>query len=145
MAFVPRIKVGVSYILSKSLPHIQSIDDGEPGIKNIKIEGTRGDGELIIPGGRNSQDIIVNGIILAQDKTLPDGTPYSNPSGTNYEKIMEQIDWLRLNVPTTEIHLYIEKTSSTYDDYVVRRVDKINFPDNLRRSVQGYTIVFRRM
>jgi len=145
MGFVPKVKVGSSYVTSKILPHIQGVDDAEPGIKNIEIEGTRGDGSLIIPGGRESQDIIIDGIILASDSSLPDGTAYSNPNGTNYEKIMEQIDWLRINVPTTETHLYVEKTSSTYDDYVVRRIGKIIFPKNLRRNIQEYTITFRRM
>ena len=87
--FVPKIRIGASYVLSKSLPHVQSISDKQPGIKNVEIEGIRGDGSLIIPGGRPSYNIVINGILLAIDFTLPDGTSYSIANGTNYEKLME--------------------------------------------------------
>lgn len=142
--FVPRIRIGASYATSKALPHIQSITDVQPGIKNIVIEGIRGDGALVIPGGRPSYNITVEGILLASDTTLPDGTAYSTANGTNYEKLEEQIDWLRTYVVTTETKLYVEKTDATYDTYTVRRLNSINFPDSLRTSIQSYTIAFRR-
>ena len=142
--FVPRIRIGASYGASKALPHIQSITDVQPGIKNIVIEGIRGDGALVIPGGRPSYNITVDGILLASDSTLPDGTAYATANGTNYEKLTEQINWLRTYVVTTETHLYVEKTDATYDNYTVRRLNRINFPDSLRTSIQSYTISFRR-
>ena len=145
MSFVPKIKFGSSYGTAKTLPHVQSIEDNEPGIKNILIEGIRGSGALVIPGSRPSYDIVIKGLLLASDTTLPDGTSYTNPSGTNYEKLTEQINWLRTNIVTTESHLYVEKSSTvTYDDYVVIRLEEIVFPDNLRKSTQEYIITVRR-
>lgn len=143
--FVPRIRIGASYAASKALPHIQSITDIQPGIKNIVIEGIRGDGALVIPGGRPSYNITVQGILLSSDTTLPDGTAYATADGTNYEKLTEQMDWLRTYVVTDETHLYVEKTDATYADYTVRRLGDIGFRDSLRTSVQEYSISFRRI
>ena len=145
MSWIPRIRFGSSYVTSKVLPHVQSIGNIEPGIKNIQIEGIRGDGSLVIPGGRPSYDIIVRGILLGSDTTLPDGTAYDSPTGTKYEHIAEQIDWLRDNIDTEESYLYVDKTSGVYDSYLVRRISEIQFPDSLRNSVQEYIINFKRI
>jgi hypothetical protein len=143
MGWIPKIKLGSSYVTAKQLPHVQSISDIEPGIKRVQIEGVRGAGELIIPGSRPAYNIVIRGILLGSDTTLPDGTAYAAPTGTKYEHIAEQIDWLRDNIGTEESYLYVDKTSADYDTYIVRRIDEIQFSDSLRNSVQEYAIAFR--
>jgi len=139
-AFVPEVLYN-----NKKLPHIQSILDPKPAKKNIVIEGIRGSGCLIIGGGTSSFDIVLAGILTASDTQLPDGTPLTKPNGTEYEKIMEQKNYLETIIPAenTDRILKVEKADGSYNQYTVRRVSDIEYPESQRISVQTYTIRFK--
>ena len=140
MAFVPEVKYN-----NEKLPHIQAIFDPKPPKKSVVIEGIRGAGCLIIGGGTSSYDITLRGILLSTDKQLPDGTPYTKPSGTDYEKIMEQKAYIESTIPAenTDRTLQVETADGTYANYTVRRLDDIAYPASQRIAVQEYVVRFK--
>lgn len=138
--FVPEILYN-----DKKLPHIQNILDPKPAKKNIVIEGKRGAGCLIIGGGTSSYDIVVTGILLACDTQLPDGTALTKPNGTEFEKLMEQKNYIETTVAAENVDrvLKVEKADGSYNSYTVRRLDDIDYPENQRISTQEYVIRFK--
>lgn len=136
-AFVPEIKYN-----NKVLPHIQSIADPKPAKKNVVIEGIRGAGCLIIGGGTSSFDIVLTGILLADDLQLPDGSALAKPTGTEYEKIMEQKNYIETNIPAENVDrvLQVEKADGSYTSYTVRRITDIEYPANQRIAGQEYIV-----
>jgi hypothetical protein len=138
--FVPEILYN-----NKKLAHIQAVLDPKPPKKNVVLEGIRGAGCLIIGGGTSSYDIVLTGIMLADDTQLPDGSAYAKPTGTEYEKIMEQKNYLETVIPAenTDRTLKVEKSDGSYNSYTVRRITDIEYPANQRISVQEYTVRFK--
>ena len=114
-----------------NLPHVFSIRDPKEGIKATVIEGTRGDGAIIIPGGKRSQEIVVRGNIF----------------GTDYEDLTAKMNEMRSQV-TTEVatltlsHLAGETPGIDWS-YIVRRITEINFSESLRLDSQEYEITFK--
>ena len=135
--FVPEIKYN-----AKLLAHIQTIFDPKPPKKSIVIEGVRGAGCLVIGGGTSSYDITLRGLIVAADPQLPDGSAYVKPNGTEYEKIMEQKNYLETTIPAenTDRTLQVESADGTFINYTVRRIENIEYPASQRISVQEYLI-----
>lgn len=115
-------------------PYVYSIDDPVPGMKATIHEGNRADGSIVIPGGKESVDITLKGVLIGDD----------------YSAIMTAISTMRTKVTsavsTLSLQHYDEDTSAWVSDwsYTVRRIDKIKWDeDNLRTSHQKYELSFR--
>ena len=100
------------------------------GMKETIIEGTRADGCIIIPQGKKSQRITINGVILGED----------------YKEITDKMNTMKSNISTDVATLTMEHyyggdwvTDWTYN---VRRIGEIEFPASLRTSYQDYNINF---
>lgn len=112
-------------------PHIFQISDPKEGMKATVIEGTRGDGVIVIPGGKKSQEIIVRGRLIDND---------------GYADLTTLINTMRNMVTTDQVTLTLEHwTGSTWQQdwqYTVRRIDEIDFPESLRIWEQEYSVRF---
>lgn len=115
------------------LPLVQSISDPEAGIKATKIDGTRGNGCIIIPAGKQSAEIRVRGILFDTD---------------GYIDITTLMATMRSSVTTNSATLTLKYWNgsgyTTSWTYTVRRISPIEFPesDDLRTSAQPYEITF---
>jgi len=112
------------------LPHVQSVDDPKEGIKATVIQGTRGDGSIVIPGGKKSQEIVVRGKLFDAD---------------GYKDLTTLMNTMRTSV-TTDVGTL---TMKHYDggwitdwQYTVRRITEIRFPSSMRTQDQDYEITF---
>jgi hypothetical protein len=54
---------GLEYIF----PHVFQVSDPKEGMKATVIEGTRGDGAIVIPGGKKSIELIIRGRLIDND------------------------------------------------------------------------------
>ena len=111
------------------LPHVFHVSDPKEGIKATVIRGTRGDGSIIIPGGKKSQEIIVRGNLCA----------------SNYVLLTSLMNELRQKVTTNVATLKLQHYDGSWIDdwaYTVRRIDEIRFPQSLRTGFQEYEITF---
>jgi len=113
------------------LPHIFHISDPKEGMKATVINGTRGDGAIVIPGGKKSAEIIVTGRLLDND---------------GYADLTTLIIGLKTAVTTNQATLTLKHwTGSTWANdwsYQVRRIDEITFSESLRTYDQEYEITF---
>lgn len=115
----------VAYIL----PLVFSVSDPKEGMKATVIKGTRADGSIVIPGGKESQEIRVKG----------------NLAGEDYNEITTKMNEMRTKVTTDLAYLKLEHYDSgwvTDWEYTVRRIEEIVFPQSLRTSAQEYQITF---
>lgn len=113
-----------------TLPTVFHVSDPEPGIKSTVIRGTRGDGSIIIPGGKKSQEIRVRGKLFA------DG----------YKALTTLINEMRDEV-TTDLAILTMKHKEGEDwipdwSFTVRRIEEIRFPQSLRTGIQEYECSF---
>lgn len=113
------------------LPHVFSLSDPKEGMKATVIQGTRGDGAIIIPGGKRSQEIRVKGWLFDSD---------------GYEDLTTLMNEMRSKVTTNLATLTLKHwTGAIWQNdwsYAVRRIEEINFPESLRTDVQDYEINF---
>ena len=118
---------GLEYIF----PNVFSISDPEKGMKATVIEGTRGDGSIIIPGGKKSIDITIRGRLIDND---------------GYADLTTRMASMRNLVTTDQSTLTLEHwTGSTWQtdwEYTVRRIEPIDFPESLRTWEQEYSVRF---
>ncbi len=99
------------------------------GKKDTIIEGNRGDGAIVIPGGKKAQTITIRGIL----------------AGDDYVAITALMNTMKTNI-TTDIATLTMK----HDDggevidwqYTVKRIGEIRFPDTFRTSSQEYEADF---
>jgi len=110
--------------------NVQQISDPKEGMKATVIKGTRGDGSIIIPGGKKSQEIIIKGKLFDND---------------GYKDLTTLINDMRDKL-TTEVATL---TMKHYDggwvndwSYVVRRIEEIRFPKSMRTESQDYEVSF---
>lgn len=111
-------------------PLVFSISDPQEGMKSTIIEGNRGDGSLVIPGGKKSQDIKLRG------KIAEDG----------FVNISTEMASMRTKVTTDIATLKMQFYSGGWNtvwSYNVRRISEISFPQSLRTDVQEYQLEFR--
>jgi len=115
------------------LPLVQSISDPQPGMKATVIKGNRADGCIIIPSGKESIEINVEGILF-------DADGYADLTTL----IAEMKTKVTTNVATLTLKHWSGSTWVTDWAYNVRRIDPIEFPnsDDLRTSAQPYRIKF---
>jgi len=96
--------------------------------KAIVVEGQRGIGSLVIDAGEDSPDIIIRGLLFV-------------PGGQGYEELTALIDALESAIVfNTPYVLKLSKTSSTSYSYNVKRVEPIEYPENLRNNSQDYIV-----
>ena len=110
-------------------PQAQSIADPKEGMKATIIHGTRGDGAIVIPGGKKSQTITVQGKLWAED----------------YKALTTLMNTLKSSITTDIATLTMKhyEPGEVIDwAYTVRRIGEINFPPSLRTSIQEYSISF---
>jgi hypothetical protein len=112
-------------------PHVFAISDPQQGIKATVIEGTRGDGSIVIPGGKKSQEITIQGRLIDND---------------GYADVTTLMATMRTMVTTDQSTLTLMHwTGSTWANdwnYSVRRIDEIDFPESLRTWDQEYSVRF---
>jgi hypothetical protein len=113
-----------------NLPIVQSETGSNlTGKKDTIIEGNRGDGAIVIPGGKKSQTITIRGILIGDD----------------YKAITALMNTMRANITTNVATLKMTHQDSgeiTDWTYTVKRITEIRFPENLRISSQEYEIDF---
>ena len=113
------------------LPLVYSISDPKEGVKATVIPGTRGDGSIVIPGGKKSQTILVKGYIV-------------NHNG--YEDVMSDLSTLKSSISNQIATLTLKHWSGatwiTDWAYTVVRIDEIEFNESLRTDYQEYQIRF---
>ena len=112
------------------LPYVYHVTDPKEGMKATIIRGTRGDGSIVIPGGKKSQEIIVRGTLMADD----------------YNALTALMDEMRTKVTTNVATLELQHLSGVTWipdwSFSVRRIEEIRFPQSLRTSGQKYEIIF---
>lgn len=112
-----------------TFPYTFHITDPKEGMKATVIGGGRGDGSIIIPGGKKSQEIVIRGKF----------------GGSNYLEINTLITTMKQQVTTNIATLKLEHYDSgwvTDWSYQVRRIDEIRFPQSMRTSSQEYEATF---
>jgi hypothetical protein len=110
-------------------PHVFQINDPIPGMKATVIEGSRGSGSIVIPGGQKSIEILVRGRLIAN----------------GYDALNTLITTMKTMVTTDQVTLTLQHYTTTWVQdwsYVVRRIDEIDFPESLRTWDQEYSIRF---
>ena len=120
-----------------TFPYVYSLDDPIPGMKATVHKGNRGDGSIVIPGGKESIDITIKGVLI----------------GDNYSDLITAMNSMRTNVTTNVATLSLQHYDSEIsgggdwvDDwaYTVRRIDKIKWEeDNLRTTYQKYEVTLK--
>jgi hypothetical protein len=114
-----------------TFPIVQSVSDPKEGMKATVIEGTRGDGVIIIPGGKKSQEIRISGIIVDNDGYTDITAEMSNMKSK-----------VSTNVATLSLQHYIGGSWVNDWAYLVRRIDEITFSDSFRTVDQPYECRF---
>ena len=113
------------------LPYVFHITDPKEGMKATVIHGTRGDGSVVIPGGKRSQEIIVRGKLLDND---------------GYVALTTLINEMKTKVTSAPATLTMKHNVGagwvTNWQYYVRRVGEIKFPESLRTASQEYQVTF---
>jgi len=113
------------------LPHVFQVSDPKEGMKATVIEGTRGDGVIVIPGGKKSQEIGISGRLIDND---------------GYADLTTLITEMKTKVTTNQATLTLKHwTGSAWQNdwaYTVRRIDEIEFPESLRTWEQEYSVRF---
>lgn len=112
-------------------PHVFKISDPSPGIKATVIEGTRGDGCIVIPSGKKSIEITIEGRLIDND---------------GYVDLSSLMATMRNMVTTDQATLTLEYWDGaawqvTWS-YTVRRISEISFPESLRTWEQEYECTF---
>jgi len=113
-------------------PLAQAIADPTAGIKSTVIEGIRGDGTIVIPGGKKSQEIIIRGVLLDND---------------GYVDLTALMDDMRNKITTEPAIITIRHwTGSAWQNdrvWTVRRINEIEFQeDSMRTEAIEYTARF---
>lgn len=113
------------------LQHVQSVTDNIEGTKSTVIEGVRGDGSVVIPGGKKSHTITIEGLFFDND---------------GFTDLMSEMNTMRTSLTSNQATLSMKhwNGASWVDDwaYTVRRIDPVQFGANLRTETQQYTVSF---
>jgi hypothetical protein len=114
-----------------TFPYVYALDDPIPGMKATVHEGNRSSGSIIIPGGKESIDITIKGVV----------------TGDDYSAIITAMNSMRTNVTTNVATLSLQHYDGGWVNdwsYTVRRIDKIKWEeDNLRTTYQKYECTFK--
>ncbi len=111
-------------------PYIFHVNDPKEGMKATVIRGTRGDGNIIIPGGKKSIEIRVRGKIIDEN---------------GYNAITSKMNEMRQKITTGSATLKMQHYNGSWQNdwsYTVRRINEIIFPESLRTDSQNYEVPF---
>ena len=117
-------------------PLVQSITEPKEGTKDTVIAGVRGDGVIVIPGGKKSQEITIKGKLW---------------SDTGYADLMTKIAEMKLMIDsdvatiTKEWWNPLASGGGAWESnwvYTVKRIEPITFADSLQVDTQDYTAIF---
>ena len=117
-------------------PLVQSITEPKEGTKDTVIKGTRADGSIVIPGGKQSQEIIIKGKLW---------------SDTGYAELMTKLNEMKLMIGSEVATITKEWWDSSLSGgggwsttwaYTVRRIEPITFADSLQTDIIEYTANF---
>lgn len=128
ITFLKQETGAVEYIL----PYIQQVSDPKEGMKAVIIGGNRGDGSVVIPGGKKSQKITVRGTLFDNDG-YKDLTTLINELKDEISTDVATLTMKRLNAETGYVNDW---------RYTVRRIEEIRFPKSLRTESQNYEVTF---
>ncbi len=112
------------------LPLVFHVTDPKEGIKATVIPGKRGDGSIIIPGGKKSQEIIVRGKLFDAD---------------GYKDLVTLMNTMKTKLTTEVGTLTMKYYDSGWQNawsYTVRRIEEIRFPKSFRTQSQDYEVSF---
>lgn len=113
-----------------TFPNVFSISDPKEGMKATVIEGNRGDGSIVIPGGKKSQEIIIRGKLFDAD---------------GYKDLTTLMNDMRTEITTDLATLTMKHYDSgwvTDWTYTVRRINEIEFDESMRIGIQPYSARF---
>jgi len=130
MPFIPSVKLYQSdgLTLVYTFPLVQSTNVPQTISKNTVVEAPRGVGCIIIPGSTSSWDLIIKGILADED----------------YSSVTAKIDALETAIVLfTPYVIKIDKTISTTYSYNVKRIEPIQYPENLRFADQEYLVTLK--
>jgi len=116
--------------IAYTLPYVFHVNDPKEGMKATVIPGTRGDGSIVIPGGKRSQEITVRGKLIDED---------------GYKDLTTRINEMKTKITTDQAVLTMEHYDGGWSSdwsYTVRRIEEIKFPKSLRTESQDYEISF---
>ena len=113
---------------------VQNISIPKEGEKATVIKGTRGDGSIIIAGGKRSQEIVVKGKIWGDD----------------YVDLITKINALKVAVTTAPATLTLQHYDPdesgsgwiTDTEYTVKRIEEITFGDSMLTDTIDYSVNF---
>jgi len=119
-----------------NLPYVFSVEDPKEGTKDVVIEGNRGDGAIVIPGGRKSQTITIRGRLYDSD---------------GYKDLTDLINTMKSSVTNNVATLTLKHYDPDYSgggtwitdwSYTVKRQGEISFSESLRIGLQEYSVSF---
>lgn len=113
------------------LPLVFSISDPKEGEKSTIISGTRGDGSIVIPGGKKSQIITIKGYLVNH--------------GGYEDLIADKLDLqsdITTNVATLTVKHYTGSIWQTDYSYTVKRIGEITYTESLRTDYIEYSVEF---
>lgn len=116
---------------SYDFPLVQTCPDPIEGSKAVVHEGNRSDGVITIPGGKKSQEIIVRGIIVDEDGFVNIQT-----------KIVEMKTKVTTNIATLTKKYWNGSTWVNVWQYVIRRIEAIQFDESFQTNDQPYMVRF---
>lgn len=129
MSWVPKFKLYTkesNFIMN--IPCIFYTNAPQTSKKFTAVEGIRGDGCIIVKGSKPSWDLIIRGVLMADD----------------YQALTALIDNLESNISEgTQFILKFEKTPSAQYTYTVMRLIPIEYPENLRTNYTEFQITFK--
>jgi hypothetical protein len=118
------------------LPYVQNVSEPMPGIRANVINGLRADGAIVIPAGKKSINIVVEGVLWTND---------------GYKDLMSQVDEMKskiTTIPATLTLKYFDPTLSAGGQWVtswsfaVRRIADITFGKSMRTEKMEYSVDF---
>jgi hypothetical protein len=136
MPFIPRFKLydDTGNNLLYTFPLVQYTNSPQDPKKSVEIKGFRGRGGIIIPGSDDMWDLIIKGILIAED----------------YELLTEKIEEIKDTIVLfTPYYLKINKYENPESgqtanfEYKVKRISAIDFEESKRVRMQSYTITFK--
>jgi hypothetical protein len=130
MAWTPKFRLYASNgsSLIYTFPVVQFTNAPHSNKKTVFIEGLRGIGGIVIEGAEEAWDLEIRFILLDD----------------NYEDLTTKIEAVENTILTnTRYYLKIDKTSTTYFEYKVKRITPIEYTESLRTDYQEVRITFR--
>ena len=132
---MPNYNVKINFndgVANYDFPLVQSAEAPKEGAKDTFIDGTRGNGSIRIPGGKQSQIITVRGLLVDE--------------GLQHKDIVTAMNAMNTAISTSTAVLkktHLDGTTITDFSYTVCRIGEIQYPASLQVYKQEYIIKFK--